>query len=47
MQAGQSMLSLVTPDIWITANFKESQLERMRPGQKVDIDSRRLSAACS
>ena len=28
---------LVTPDIWVTANFKESQLDRMRPGQKVDI----------
>jgi membrane fusion protein, multidrug efflux system len=36
-QAGQSVLSIVTPDIWITANFKESQLDRMRPGQKVDI----------
>ncbi|HKD76941.1 MAG TPA: HlyD family secretion protein, partial [Ktedonobacterales bacterium] len=22
---------------WITANFKESQLDRMRPGQTVDI----------
>ena len=37
VQAGQAVLSLVTPDIWITANFKESQLERMRVGQKVDI----------
>jgi membrane fusion protein (multidrug efflux system) len=37
MQAGQSVLSLVTPDIWVTANFKESQLARMRPGQHVDI----------
>jgi membrane fusion protein (multidrug efflux system) len=37
VQSGQALLSLVTPDIWITANFKESQLERMRPGQKVDI----------
>jgi membrane fusion protein (multidrug efflux system) len=36
-QAGQSVLSLVTPDIWVTANFKESQLGRMRPGQQVDI----------
>ena len=33
VQAGQSILSIVTPDIWITANFKESQLDRMRPGQ--------------
>jgi len=37
VQAGQSILSIVTPDIWITANFKESQLDRMRQGQKVDI----------
>jgi membrane fusion protein (multidrug efflux system) len=37
VQSGQSALSIVTPDIWITANFKESQLDRMRSGQKVDI----------
>ncbi len=37
LQAGQSILSIVTPEIWITANFKESQLDRMRPGRKVDI----------
>ena len=24
--------------VWITANFKETQLENMRPGQKVEID---------
>jgi membrane fusion protein (multidrug efflux system) len=24
-------------DIWITANFKETQLKRMRPGQPVDV----------
>lgn len=35
--AGQAVLSLVTPQIWVTANFKEDQLDRMRPGQKVDI----------
>ncbi len=37
VQSGQSIFSIVTPDIWITANFKESQLARMRPGEKVDI----------
>ncbi|HTI81518.1 MAG TPA: HlyD family secretion protein [Acetobacteraceae bacterium] len=37
VQAGQAVLSLVTPDTWVTANFKESQLDRMRVGQKVDI----------
>ncbi len=24
-------------DIWITANFKETQLKKMRPGQRVDV----------
>jgi membrane fusion protein (multidrug efflux system) len=35
--AGQVMFLIVTPEVWITANFKESQLGRMRPGDKVDI----------
>jgi membrane fusion protein (multidrug efflux system) len=34
---GQVMFLIVTPDVWITANFKESQIGRMRPGDKVDI----------
>lgn len=34
---GQAVLSLVTPEVWVTANFKEDQLDRMRPGQKVDM----------
>jgi membrane fusion protein, multidrug efflux system len=33
----QQIFSIVSPDIWITANFKENQLERMRPGQSVKI----------
>ncbi len=37
VQVGQSLMALVTPDIWVTANFKEDQLDRMRPGQRVDI----------
>jgi membrane fusion protein (multidrug efflux system) len=37
VQAGQSLFSLVTPDVWITGNFKENQLDRMRVGQQVDI----------
>jgi membrane fusion protein (multidrug efflux system) len=36
--AGQVMFLLVTPDVWITANYKESQIGRMRPGDKVDIE---------
>ena len=37
VQAGSALFSLVSPDIWVTANFKESQLERMNPGDKVKI----------
>jgi membrane fusion protein (multidrug efflux system) len=37
LQPGQALMSLVTPDVWITANFKESQLADMRPGQPVRI----------
>jgi membrane fusion protein (multidrug efflux system) len=36
-QAGQQMFYIVTPGLWITANFKETQLNRIRPGQHVDI----------
>jgi membrane fusion protein (multidrug efflux system) len=33
----QQIFSIVSPDVWITANFKENQLDQMRPGQKVKI----------
>lgn len=35
---GQQIMSLVSPQIWITANFKENQLAHVRPGQQVRID---------
>jgi len=35
--SGSNMFLIVTPQVWITANFKESQLGRMRPGDAVDI----------
>jgi membrane fusion protein, multidrug efflux system len=39
VQAGQPLLALVqTGDVWITANFKETQLADMRPGQKAKIE---------
>jgi membrane fusion protein, multidrug efflux system len=38
LQAGASLLSIVTPEVWVTANFKETQLNRMRAGQKVIIE---------
>jgi membrane fusion protein (multidrug efflux system) len=34
---GQQIMSLVSPQIWVTANFKETQLTYMRPGQRVTI----------
>jgi membrane fusion protein (multidrug efflux system) len=34
---GQSLLALVQPGFWVTANFKETQLTNMRPGQKVKL----------
>ncbi len=37
VQAAQQIFSIVSPDVWITANFKEDQLNRMRPGQPADI----------
>jgi membrane fusion protein (multidrug efflux system) len=38
VQPGQVMLNVVPLDeVWITANFKETQLDLMRPGQPVDI----------
>ncbi len=35
--AGGALMSLVAPQVWVTANFKETQLDRMRPGQHVRI----------
>jgi len=37
LQAGVSLFSLVAPQVWVTANFKESQLTRMRPGDEVKL----------
>jgi membrane fusion protein, multidrug efflux system len=37
VQAGQSLLALVTADVWVTANFKEDDLARMRRGDRADI----------
>ncbi len=37
VQAGQTLFALVQKDVWVTANFKEDQIRRMRPGQRVEI----------
>jgi len=37
VQMGQSLMAIVLPDVWVTANFKETQLTHMRPGQPAVI----------
>jgi len=34
VQIGQELLALVSDDVWVAANFKETQLTYMRPGQR-------------
>jgi membrane fusion protein (multidrug efflux system) len=34
---GQALLALVPKDVWVTANFKETQLTYMKPGQPVEL----------
>jgi membrane fusion protein (multidrug efflux system) len=36
-QTGQSLMMFVPRELWVTANYKESQLAYMRPGQPVEI----------
>ena len=38
VMAGQKLLNLVSPEVWIIANFKETQIRDMHEGQHVDID---------
>lgn len=35
---GQALMEFVPRDVWVTANFKETQLKLMRPGQPVTIE---------
>ncbi len=37
IQAGQQIFYIVTPQVWVTANFKENQLADIRPGQPVTM----------
>jgi len=38
VQPGQPLMTIIPLDqVWITANFKETQLSEMRPGQRVSI----------
>jgi len=35
--AGQSLFSLAAPEMWVVANFKETQLARMHAGEEVEL----------
>jgi len=38
VQPGQALMAVVPLDaVWVVANFKETQLEKIRPGQKVEF----------
>lgn len=37
IQPGQALFTLVPKDVWVVANFKETQLTYMRPGQPVEL----------
>jgi len=41
ISTGQPLLAIVTPEIWVIANFKETQLKNMKPGQlaKIRVDA--------
>jgi membrane fusion protein (multidrug efflux system) len=38
VQIGQQLMSIVPPEIWVVANFKESQLRNMRTNQPVLVE---------
>ena len=39
VQTGQEMMKIIPlEDLWVTANFKETQLRKMTPGQRADIE---------
>jgi len=37
VQVGQPLMAVVPGDVWVTANFKESQIGNIRPGESVEI----------
>ena len=37
VKVGDAQFSIVTDKVWVTANFKENEITRIHPGQKVDI----------
>jgi membrane fusion protein (multidrug efflux system) len=37
VQVGQPLMAIVEDQPWVVANFKETQLAKMRPGQRVEV----------
>jgi membrane fusion protein (multidrug efflux system) len=37
VQVGQAVMAIVPHDVWVVANFMETQLAHMRPGQPVEV----------
>lgn len=37
VQVGQRLLAVVAPDFWVVANFKETQLQNLRPNLPVEL----------
>ena len=37
VQPGQALMAISSPDLWVVADFKETQLEHIRVGQPVEI----------
>ncbi|HEY9679097.1 MAG TPA: HlyD family secretion protein [Drouetiella sp.] len=37
VQPGQQLMTVVSDDLWVVANFKETQLENLRKGQHVEV----------
>jgi membrane fusion protein (multidrug efflux system) len=37
VQPGQALFALVQPEVWVEANFKETQLTHLKPGQPVRV----------
>jgi multidrug resistance efflux pump len=42
--AGQSLMMFVPDEVWVVANYKETQLRDMRPGQPVEFTISRPQA---
>ena len=38
LQVGQPLMAIVEDNPWVVANFKETQLEKIRPKQAVDLE---------